>query len=90
MKISNNSTSISDIDNQSQDISIYANPVSHNLYIDGIAPIDKIDIINSVGIVIQRLEGAKSLDISQLESGNYFLKAYTPNKIIIKKFVIEF
>ena len=89
MKISNNSTSVSDTDNQSQDISIYPNPVSHNLYIDGINPADKIDIINSAGIVIQRVAGTKSLDISQLESGNYFLKAYTQNKIITKKFVVE-
>ncbi len=74
-------------------ISIYPNPVSNSLNIDGleIGNTKSIDIYNYTGKLVKQItNNFSTLDISELSSGIYFIKIRMFNKdILSEKFVKE-
>ncbi len=64
------------------EINVYPNPVNTNLTIDGIAPIDQIEVYNTLGQLIftQKLNQTKYvLDMSSYKNGVYFVKVHSQN-----------
>ena len=76
-----------------EDLKIFPNPVKDKIQIQiigEIKQIDKIEIYNLYGeinSVWDTIVENKSLDISTLPTGIYFIKVYTPNQQFVKKFV---
>jgi hypothetical protein len=70
------------------DISVYPNPVSDILYIQHSNEVNKMELYSMDGLYIQDLSLNTSqnvVDLSFLQSGFYFIKFISPEKIITKK-----
>jgi hypothetical protein len=83
--------SIRTIDNK-EDISIYPNPVQNTLYFNTEANIERIEIIDAMGRVIQKtivLGNEKTVDVSKLNNGIYFAFFHAKGQKITKKIFIN-
>lgn len=54
-----------------QEFTIYPNPVTHQLNINGITPSSEIVLTNSLGVEVLKLIGLSKIDVSNLPSGIY-------------------
>ena len=64
-------------------ISLYPNPVSEVLHISGKAKIEAIEIMNSVGaMLIRRSNIDDGVDVSDLQTGLYFVKVYSNDGLL--------
>jgi len=73
---------------QSDDIQIYPNPVKETLTLESKIELINIEIINSEGKLIKSIsENSRFLDVSQLNSGHYVLKATTNKGYVIKQWI---
>ena len=74
-------------DNELDTVSIYPNPSSTDITIDGISDLVKVNIIDSLGRRVTKLSGNSSnqFDVSFLTSGIYILEIVTNDKIYYKK-----
>jgi len=62
---------------------IYPNPVARELRIRGDADIEVIEIVNSVGGMVQRRSNVKDrMDVSDLHAGFYFIKVYSDDGLL--------
>lgn len=72
-------------------ITIYPNPVTNTLNVNSKEKsIDKIQIIDSTGKIVftdNKLKLEKSIDISKLSSGLYFVKVHSTDTIYTEKFI---
>lgn len=84
-KISQMSLGVTDYD-FIKNITIYPNPATSFLNISYEFPIEKIEIYNSLGKKILECNSS-TIDVHGLNSGIYFLKIYTENKIGIRKII---
>jgi len=78
-----NCLALTNIAYDSFDVQIYPNPVSDYLYISYQDSIDKIEIYNLIGKkVFESTHNSQEIkiNISQLETGVYFLKVYVNNE----------
>lgn len=69
---------------------LFPNPVSNELHISNVEnlEIDKIDIYDMTGRLIKNFEGnTKTIDMSSLTSGNYFIKVHTSEGISTEKII---
>jgi hypothetical protein len=84
-------TTISDcdfIDNSKFSISMYPNPVNDRLHINCNEAINKIEIFSCNGFLVNSFEGNTDLlNVSNLQSGMYFLKVYTKKDVSIMKLI---
>jgi len=77
--------------NVTNSISIYPNPSSNNLYIE-IPQKAEIEILNVQGQIIKIINTAEkqtTIDVSNLSSGVYIIKAKTEKGVAVKKFMKE-
>ena len=84
--------SIIGVDEIENNISIYPNPVDNTLFINGIENINEISIYNVLGVKVYDAQltinnEQLTVDVSDLNSGIYFMNASTGNGNIIKKFI---
>jgi uncharacterized protein YjdB len=78
-----------------EDIRIYPNPFSTEINIDfgSIVNIQKVEIYNSLGQLVQNLEGSQlkspvmNLNMHNLAGNTFIVKIYLANKIIVKQVV---
>ena len=70
-------------------IKIYPNPTSHQLIIESEELLfKKIDIINVTGKTIKSIkQNINIINVTDLSNGIYFIKVFTEEKTITKKFV---
>ena len=74
------------------DILVYPNPVSNNLNYSG-SQLDKIENITIIDVfgkqILSRktISGANHLDVSNLQSGLYFIKFDNKDGSVVKKFI---
>ncbi len=68
------------------DISIYPNPTSDKLYIDGLVVQDVI-IYSVLGKEVVKISNQNSIDVSSLSKGVYFIKVSDGINASIKKFI---
>ncbi|OOV19606.1 T9SS type A sorting domain-containing protein [Flavobacterium sp. LM4] len=71
-------------------LALYPNPVSNELNIDSDKAIQKVEVYNLTGALVNSQAGNNNtIDMSDLANGSYLVKVYTENslttKIIIKK-----
>lgn len=73
----------------SNKIKMYPNPVSSILFFDSKDEIKNIIIFDISGRIFKKIENPKSnsIDISELKSGNYFVKIITANKAYLEKVI---
>lgn len=71
------------------ELKVYPNPANNFLNITSISKIDRVEVINSIGIiVINACDFKQQIDISELNDGVYFVKTHAENEIIgVQKFV---
>jgi hypothetical protein len=80
------STSITELD-ETLDFEIYPNPTNGILFLEGI-PMDEITIFDAFGKTLLQLSTPdNTLDISDLPSGVYFVKARKDNAFITRKII---
>ncbi len=74
-----------------QNIEVYPNPTSTQLYIKSSIKYSTIKVINSVGQIVLNKEAAASIDVSSFSNGLYFIKLYDEKGQLLKigKFVKE-
>ena len=70
-----------------QELTIYPNPTSGKIYIKSDNTIQKIEVLDISGSVLESQSSSKNIDLSDLPIGVYFLKVYTNDKVISKKVV---
>lgn len=70
-------------------ISIYPNPTSDLLMIDNTENVQNIEIMNLCGQVVltNNALNTQSVDVSNLQSGIYYISLLTNNEKIVKKFI---
>lgn len=72
-------------------LKIYPNPTTNDLTVTSGSIIDKIEIYNLLGEIIKSIESinglTKTIDVSQLSKGTYFIKAYQSNDIQTKEII---
>ena len=81
-----------DIDvDETFDIKVYPNPVSHILNVKSNSEIIAMDVVNMIGqVVIKQFGRSNSLNVSTLSPGLYILKTKNENSTeSIKRFIIE-
>ena len=66
-------------------ISIYPNPVTDELTINGILATDNVRLTNSLGVLVFEGIGSKSLDVTNLPNGVYFLEVNETSFKVIKR-----
>lgn len=74
------------------DITFYPNPATDKLTINAGSGIQQLQIFNQVGQIARQIKTDNAnitLDVSDLESGIYFIKVFSGDTIIIRKLVIE-
>lgn len=83
----------SSITNISQNISIFPNPASSQIFIDlGKVKVDVLNIYDISGkclITRTNLKDIINIDISNLQSGVYILNAISDNEVLNFKFIVE-
>lgn len=86
--ISNQSTAGISDDEKLISVSIYPNPVNFQLVIDTEEEIKSVSIVDAMGKTIKTvLAQNKTLDVSDLKKGIYFLQVQTSNGIASKRFI---
>ncbi len=73
-------------------VSMYPNPASDVLNVNGTEKIDQVSIVNVVGqeVLVTEVNATNySIDISSLESGIYFVNIETGNQRTVKKLTIK-
>ncbi len=72
-----------------QEMKLYPNPVTSNLYISSKAIIKKVQVYSMLGVLVKNIENyIESIDMSNLNNGTYLIKLFTDDgitdKIVIK------
>lgn len=70
-------------------IKIYPNPASSHLSIAA-NEINHVEILNILGSKVKDIDtNFDNIDISEMQAGNYFVKIYTSDKVVLKKLVVK-
>ncbi|MGU3373649.1 DUF7619 domain-containing protein [Chryseobacterium sp. M5A1_1a] len=78
----------SEVKNDKNEISIYPNPVKDVLNIKSKEEIIKAEIYDATGRIINSTNvKGNSIYVSELYKGNYILKVFTKDKVIVQKFI---
>ena len=86
-KIVLNGTTTLNIDEiNSGSFTIYPNPVSDKISVNGTENINSVKIFNSLGALVKHSRGAKDIDVSDLTKGIHFIQVDNGN-IMTKKFI---
>ncbi|MEM0575618.1 T9SS type A sorting domain-containing protein [Flavobacterium polysaccharolyticum] len=69
-------------------LTLYPNPVSSDLNIDSDEAIQKVEVYNLTGSIVNTYQGSNtSIDMSNLANGTYLVKVHTENSVTIKKII---
>ena len=71
------------------DLVVFPNPVNQVLYIEHSKPVNKIEIVDLSGRILNVIAGNNSIDVSGLSSGIYFINVSSDNSLYRRKFVKE-
>jgi hypothetical protein len=71
-------------------VSVYPNPVKHDLYIQSDYPVEKVEIYNQSGVcVLADKDYSGKTDVSSLPAGVYYVRVYANGVPETKKIIIE-
>ena len=71
------------------DVRLYPNPSSGLVKINSKMPINKVEIFNSLGQIINTVINPKQISLHDFDSGLYVFKIYNENGIVSKKVIKE-
>jgi hypothetical protein len=73
------------------ELKVHPNPAKNQVFVSGIQPQTKIEVLNALGEVIccKSISNNESIDISSLSNGTYFLRIQTTEKNVFRKFIKE-
>jgi hypothetical protein len=81
-------TGINDI--EIQNITVYPNPVKHDLFIKSDSPIEKVEIYHLSGLrVLADNNVVEKIDVSHLSDGIYFVRITIDGTVITKKIIVK-
>ena len=87
ISINTTSTGINTI--SENDISVYPNPTTGILNIDGVVSFNKIEVVDVNGKTVKTItDYTKTIDVSNLTKGNYIIKIVTNSSVITKRFTL--
>jgi len=66
---------------------IYPNPANDVLYIEGLSKTSQVTIHSAIGQQLSRHNTTNTIDISELNSGIYFLTVVIDDRRVTKKFI---
>lgn len=69
--------------------SVFPNPVNSILKIKSPLKVEKIELFNVQGALVDKKSNQNFLNVEKLNTGIYFLKVYTENSIVVKKIIIN-
>ncbi|MCD2260499.1 aryl-sulfate sulfotransferase [Psychroserpens luteolus] len=69
------------------EVSVYPNPTSDYINITSTSDIDKIELYSVLGKKVHEVKQTNSLDLSNFDSGVYFVQLYSGNASISKKII---
>jgi len=76
------------LDDQNElDISIYPNPVSEILYIQGLSNPTKISVYNMLGMLVLSKTTSSEINVDNLQSGVYIVKITNEQKEMVTRFI---
>ena len=73
-------------------VSVYPNPASERVVVASLAPINNVELINTLGQVVysnNNMANGYNIPVSSLEKGTYFVKVRTADKVSTQKVVIK-
>ena len=71
-------------------ISVYPNPVTDYLYIEGLgSTVEEVSLFDFNGRLIETVTEGTDIDLTDLSSGVYFLQIYTGQKAFVRKIFKE-
>ncbi|MBO7083269.1 MAG: T9SS type A sorting domain-containing protein [Bacteroidales bacterium] len=78
-------------ENQADKVQVYPNPVSSTLFIDGLNGFSNLDvqIVSIQGQVIKEVVNSLEINVSNIESGIYFIKIECDGQQYLKKFIVK-
>lgn len=76
-------------ENQLVDFSVYPNPASESFKIGVHAEVLSVEIFNIMGAKVLSVEGKREINVSELQSGIYFLKIETDKGILNQKLIVR-
>lgn len=86
--VQNISLGTSEISRNDKDFTIYPNPVKDVLKIQSKHEIIKAEIYDLSGRVLNSLNAkGNSVNVSELPKGNYIIKAFTKDRVMVQKFI---
>ncbi|MCF6223686.1 MAG: T9SS type A sorting domain-containing protein [Flavobacteriaceae bacterium] len=68
---------------------IFPNPVNKILQIKSPVEIEKIEIFNIQGALVDKKLNQNFINVEKLKAGIYILKIYTGNTLIVKKIIVN-
>jgi hypothetical protein len=68
-------------------VGVYPNPFNDELFIKSENQVDKIEIFNEQGLKVLSVNQNNVIDANRLMKGNYVLKLYFKDQIIVRKVV---
>lgn len=89
MYFENTDLNLSIDNNQEIDLQLYPNPTTNVLNIETELNIEKVEIFDMQGKMVQKLNPeSKTIDVSDFKSGLYYLILYSEDNVIRKKFEV--
>ncbi|MBQ3354923.1 MAG: T9SS type A sorting domain-containing protein [Bacteroidales bacterium] len=76
---------------ESDHVSVYPNPASSTLYIDGLNGFTNLDvqIINIQGQIVREVNNSMEINVSNIESGIYFVRIECDGQQFMKRFIVK-
>lgn len=68
---------------------IYPNPVKNTLYLNNAKDLSGYEIFSIHGVLVHQGKGNSAIEVSDLETGLYYLRVYSPNQWSVYKFMKE-
>ena len=70
-----------------QDLTLYPNPAQDRIKVRSTSLINKIEVYNSLGALMNQVHNTNEIDVSHYNSGLYFLRIYSNSKFVTKKII---
>lgn len=73
----------------SENIGVYPNPASDKISIITNEVIDKVELFNALGQLVIQKNNSKRINVSDCNSGIYYLKIFSGNNVVTKKVIVN-
>jgi beta-glucanase (GH16 family) len=85
-----NPMTVVDEPNEENNIKVYPNPTSNNIYITSKTQLSNLSLFNMYGqLVLSKVDNTDRIDVSGIAAGTYFLSMDVNNKQVMKKIIIK-